>query len=729
MSKTAFERYSSFIQEYIYRKGWSNLREVQIEACEIILDTDDHLIIASGTATGKTEAAFFPILTMLEKETVNSISVLYISPLKALINDQFERLNNLLKESDIPVWAWHGDVPQSVKLHALKERRGILQITPESLEAMLMNRSGEAKQLFPDLRFIIIDELHSFMGSDRGLQLLCLLSRLQNIIKFEPRRIALSATLNDYSSAMQYLSNGTQKTTRMAGIHNHKRTIGLCVECFSVPLDEKHADVVLTKYKEFLYLNCFNKKCLIFTNSRGESERIIQDMKKMANKRRERDVFFFFFGSVSKSLRGEVEKALRDNKGPTVTAATLTLELGIDIGDLDTTIQLGAPFSCSSFVQRLGRSGRRTEISQMMFVSLYRESIKPTIECMPWDLLRSIAVIQLYIEEKWVEPFSLKNKPFSLLVHQTLSILMSYGELHPPELARKVLSLPPFQTTISIDEYRELIRHMIATDYIEKMDAGGLILGLAGEKLTKHHSFYAVFEDHKAFTVFSNELEIGSLDYCPNIDDVFVLSGFSWKVLSVDETRKRINVKALHNEKIPKWSSPSGYVHAKIIERMKQVLAEDDVYEYLQPNARMILYQARVRARESGITTASIINNNGFYLFPWVGTKELNTIRALLDCGLKNDLEITSVRSGLHYLHIKSKLSLDEIMDKIKNLVVDYTDPHLVLHSDVILDNSHSLKIDKYDYIVPNNLLKKAFLLNEMDVMKSVEILMNIVKF
>ena len=142
MSTSAFERYAHFIQEYIYRKKWTDLREVQVEACDAILDTDKHVIIASGTASGKTEAAFFPILTLLENSPSDSIGVMYIGPLKALINDQFERLGELLEDVEIPVWSWHGDISQSHKRKALKTAKGILQITPESLEALIMKHPG-----------------------------------------------------------------------------------------------------------------------------------------------------------------------------------------------------------------------------------------------------------------------------------------------------------------------------------------------------------------------------------------------------------------------------------------------------------------------------------------------------------------------------------------------------------------------------------------------------------
>ena len=326
MSNSAFERYAPFIQEYIFRKKWTDLREVQVEACEAIMDTNKHVIIASGTASGKTEAAFFPVLTLLEQSPSDSIGVMYIGPLKALINDQFERLNELLEDQDIPVWPWHGDVSQTTKKKALKTAQGILQITPESLEALLMRHPGDARRLFSDLRFIVIDEIHALMGEDRGLQVLCLLSRLETLIGCKPRRIGLSATLNDYQPAMDFLSAGSTAGAVAVGIQSHKRTISLCAESFVLPEDEHKASEVLKKYNEFIYSNCHTKKCLVFTNSRGNAEETIANMKSIAKARNERDVFFVHHGSVSASLRQETEHALIDNEGPTLAAATRTLE-------------------------------------------------------------------------------------------------------------------------------------------------------------------------------------------------------------------------------------------------------------------------------------------------------------------------------------------------------------------------------------------------------------------
>ena len=417
---SAFERYAPFIQEYIFRKKWKDLREVQVEACEEILDTDHHLIIASGTASGKTEAAFFPVLTVLDQNPSKSIGVVYIGLLKALINDQFRRLNDLLEEVDLPVWSWHGDVSSSQKKKALKEARGVLQITPESLEALVMRHPEDAKRLFSDLRFIIIDEIHALMGQDRGLQVLCLINRLEKLTGCKPRRIGLSATLNDYEPATRFLAAGSDVIATAVGISAQKRRLSLCIENFDIPQDECSAKSALAEYNSFLYDACHKQKCLIFTNSRANAEKTIGDLKKEAEKRGEPDVFYVHHGSISASLRQEAEEALKENDGPTVAAATLTLELGIDIGDLDSTFQIGAPFTCSSFVQRLGRSGRRTGKSKMLFINLneQEESADP-LDAMPWDLLRSIAIIRLYLDKRWVEPFETKKKPYSLLAHQS----------------------------------------------------------------------------------------------------------------------------------------------------------------------------------------------------------------------------------------------------------------------------------------------------------------------
>lgn len=719
MSQAAFERYAPFIQEYIYRKKWTDLREVQVQACSAILDTDDNVIIASGTASGKTEAAFFPILTILDKKPSSSVGVLYIGPLKALINDQFVRLNDLLADSELPVWPWHGDIAQTEKKRALKERRGVVQITPESLESLLMRAKGDVSKLFSDLRFVVIDEIHAFMGTDRGLQLICLLSRLENIAGCNPRRIGLSATLNNYDAAMKFLGAGSNHNNRSVVIGSSNRKVSLCVESFEVPKDLAKAKRVDKEYNEFLYKNCHNTKCLIFTNSRSEAEKTIADMKEIASRRHEPDVFFVHHGSISAQLRGEAESALRDTEGPTVTAATLTLELGIDIGDLDLIIQLGAPYTSSSFVQRLGRSGRRTGKSRMLFVERHSLSVNEGNVLIPWTLLRAIAIIQLYLEEKWVEPFVFKPKPFSVLAHQTLSTLVAYRQLSPPQLAKKVLSLPAFVGSISKEEYQKLLRYMLAKDYIERTEEDEIIIGLEGERLINRRSFYAVFRDEQGYAVYSVRGEVGTLDICPAVGEVFVLGGRSWKVDTVDERQRKVYVSPLKNKNIPTWYGGTGNIDNRVFQKMREILKTDTVYPYLTARAKNVLNQARQQCKNSHLIDSSLISvdDHTFLLCPWVGTKTFRTLKNLLLCGLKDSLRIYDVKEASNILSITTELDKIKFLDVLQSIDVPIEDP------DMVLEPERVPKVDKYDTMVPDDLLRVAYLHNEMDVPGAVQVL------
>ena len=360
MNSNPFFRLAPFIQEYIWRHNWDELRDVQVRAIDAILDTPGHVLISAGTASGKTEAAFFPMLTLLSEQRPESFGILYIGPLKALINDQFERISDLLDASGFPIFAWHGDRAQAEKNRAVTRPCGVLQITPEALEGLLMNHAGDAAHMFDGLRFIIIDELHAFTGTDRGIQLQCLLTRVDRLVDRRVRRVGLSATIHDYTAACAWLSAGTDLGCTLIESREGRRTLVLSMEHFTGD------DAALYDY---LYRESKNTKCLIFADGRSETERVVLELSGRANSNGEPDIFRVHHGSVSAASRTESERALRDSDGPNVVAATSTLELGIDIGGLDRVIQLGAPWSCSSFVQRLGRVGRRGTAAVMLFAT------------------------------------------------------------------------------------------------------------------------------------------------------------------------------------------------------------------------------------------------------------------------------------------------------------------------------------------------------------------------
>ena len=210
---SVFDRYAPFIQDYIYRNQWQTLRGIQVAAADVIFNTDENLLLTASTASGKTEAAFFPIISLFYEDPPQSVGCIYVGPLKALINDQFLRLNDLCAEADIPVWHWHGDVSQNHKSKLMKNPSGILQITPESLEALLLKKHSVIPKLFHDLRFIVIDEVHSMLRGDRGGQTLCLIERLSKLANANPRRIGLSATIGDPQTTGKFLSLGTGRKT------------------------------------------------------------------------------------------------------------------------------------------------------------------------------------------------------------------------------------------------------------------------------------------------------------------------------------------------------------------------------------------------------------------------------------------------------------------------------------------------------------------------------------
>ena len=741
MSKDAFERYAPFLQEYIYRKGWTDLRTVQAEAVEAILDTEDHVIIASGTASGKTEAAFFPILTKLSGEDLHSVGVLYIGPLKALINDQFSRLEELLKEQDIPVWPWHGDISSTVKARARKNARGILQITPEALEAMLIRSPKDAARLFCDLRFVVIDEIHAMMGTDRGLQLLCLLARTERAAGVSPRRIGLSATLHDYEPAMKFLGAGTDRKVRAIGLGTQNRKIALYVESFpGLPenpqedsVEEKDAKRVgWSMLTELLYRQTLGKKCIIFANSRSETEEIAHRLQRFAQSAqaagREENLYRIHHGSISAAHRKETEEALKEYNGGVTVAATSTLELGIDIGDLDAVMQVGAPTNCSGFVQRLGRSGRRSGLSRMLFAGVRDSRKADSPECFPWDLLQTIAVIELYRKERWVEPFTEKSKPYSLLAHQTLSTLMEKGALAPSDLARCVLTLPPFADRISLEEYRLLLRNMLEHAYLDRLDNGELLVGLTGESITAYYGFYSVFEDREEYEVRTPDGVIGTLGKAPAVNTVFLLSGRSWKAEEVDQERRVVYaVKAAGNPD-SMWSGQGAPLHGGIVQEVQRILRDTDSPAYLGTNAAALLKEARAYSDRAGMIDDQYLaaGPKELYLFPWLGSSGMNALSILLGRIYRKKLGISAVRKEDYYVFVRASESADEVIRGLKMLTVSPEELERIKAPLMKGDTWESdlnipLETDRYDFMVPEGLLHIAFFENTMDLNAAAE--------
>jgi len=721
-----FERFPDFIKEFIYSNSWEELRAVQIAAAKTIFESDNDLLLTSSTASGKTEAAFFPIITELYYDPPASIGALYIAPLKSLINDQFERIDTLLEESGIKVTHWHGDVAASHKKKLLSKPEGILQITPESLEAMLINRSNDIPRLFGDLRYVVIDEIHTLMGSDRGNQIICQLARISKLIGRSPRRIGLSATVGEPRSAADWLSAGSGRKTDIPVFEAEQIRWRLGMEHFFIhdkSLDQSGAtekgniadnSTALDAGYEYMYDCVKDKKSLVFSNSREDTEYVCATLRQIAEKRGERDIFLIHHGNLSASLREEAEMKMRDNDIHAVTCATVTMELGIDIGKLERIVQNDAPNSVSSFLQRLGRSGRRGQPPEMMTVFREEEPLPnaPLPQLIPWGLLRAIAITQLYIEERFIEPPTEKKQPMSLLFHQTLSVLASSGELSVAELAKRVLSLPPFKE-ISRDDYKALIVSMLNSDMIEMTEEKGLIIGLSGERLLGSFKFYAVFNDSEDFTVRCESEEIGTITTPPPAGDRFALAGKVWEVIETDVSRRLVYVKSVEGKVEISWPGDYGEIHTRILERMKQILCEDTVYPYLKENARRRLDIARRVARATGMTKNSLVHLGGYTwcLFPWLGTRSFRTLRKFITLHAHR-FGISGIEfEGCYYITFRmEKGDGEELIRYMREYVERYGIDPLTLVS------SKELPVfEKYDRFVPGELLRYAYSVDKLN--------------
>ncbi len=750
-----FERFPEFIREYIFTHRWESLRGVQVAAARTLFLTDHHLLLTSSTASGKTEAAFFPILSDLVERPPQSVGALYICPLKSLINDQFGRMEELLDMTGIRVTRWHGDVAQSHKKKLLEKPSGILQITPESLEAMLINRSNDILRLFGDLRYIVIDEIHTLTGTDRGNQIICQLARMGHLIGHTPRRIGLSATIGDPALAADWLAGDTGIPVDVPTFEEGKIRWRLGLEHFYIqnsktdqsshPHDleaqgseddtedmtpeeiaareqalkdvaRAMADGALPQVQsntldagyEYMYDCVKTKKSLVFSNSREETEYLCATLRQIAKARGERDVFLIHHGNLSASIREETEAKMKDEEIFAVTCATVTMELGIDIGRLERVLQNGAPNSVSSFLQRLGRSGRRGEPPEMMMVFREEDSLPntPLPQLIPWELLRGIAIIQLYIEERFIEPPLRRKMPMSLLFHQTLSVLAASGELTPKRLAERVLSLPPFQE-ITKEDYRTLMISMIEHDFIEMTEEKGLIVGMAGERLLKSFKFYAVFKDSEDFTVRAGSDEIGTITTPPPVGDRFALAGRVWEVEELDIQRKLIYVKQVDGKMEVSWPGDFGEIHTKILERMRRILEEDTVYPYLKPNAQKRVEVARHVARNTGMLEHSLVSLGGYTwcLFPWLGTRSFRTLRKFIArnaslCKISN-LEF----EGCYYMSFRMERGND--YDLISHLAGIAESDGIDCRS--LVQSGETPLFEKYDEHIPGELLRKAY--------------------
>ncbi len=748
-----FKRYAPFIQDYIYRSGWQSLRSVQNAAGDAIFNTEENVLLTASTASGKTEAAFFPMLTLLYEDPSSTVGILYIAPLKALINDQFGRLNEVCEEAGIAVSRWHGDVAQTRKRKLLKKPSGILQITPESLESLMINKHMEIPSLFGDLRFIVIDEIHSLLRADRGLQTFCLIERLCRLAGCRPRRIGLSATIGNPEDAGKFLSSGSGRRTVIPGFERGKEVWRLSMEHFfntAPQADEKEplpfntapqadgkeplpfstapqADGADSFESDgntapkgadpgigYIFDHTRGKKCLVFTNSREECEAVCQQLRQYCEVNHEPDRFLIHHGNLSASYRESAEEDMKDDESLMSVCATATLELGIDIGRLERAFQIDAPFTVSGFLQRMGRTGRRGDPSEMWFVMReeHTEARAMLPETIPWYLIQGIALVQLYIEERFVEPPRMDRLPYSLLYHQTMSTFASAGEMTPGELASRVLTLSCF-SRVTQEDYRVLLRHLLEIDHIQRTENGGLIPGLAGERVVNNYKFYAVFQENIEYTVRTGSEQLGTIVKPPPPGDKIAIAGRVWVVEEVDHRRRDVYCSLVRGNIPAYFGDVAGDIHTRILERMFGVLAEEKRYPYLMKHAVCRLSDAREAFRKSGMGERPLIHLGGktCALFPWLGSYAFLALERFLKLRCGRRLGLKGMNPSRPYcLQFTMQVSEEEFYQIVKEEAEGEIDPMELLYPQEIP------VFEKYDEYVPPELVRKGFAHGVLDV-------------
>lgn len=625
----SFELLAEPIRKFIRDKGWEQLRPIQNAAISKILGSDENFILASRTASGKTEAAFLPILSKVNFND-SGVQVLYISPLIALINDQFYRVEELCKNLDVTVTKWHGEANKTLKDRLIKHPTGIVLITPESLEAMFVNKPFNVKQLFSNLRYVVIDEIHSFIGTDRGTQLKSILSRLQRVNSNSFSIVGLSATIGDYNEAKRF--TGDELKTKVLLDRTAKEINGL----FRFFKNENE-ELPLELLKD-LYIETKDNKVLIFPNSRGRAEEVAVKLKKISDRVKGHPNYFSHHSSVDREVREYVEYFAKNNKRHNFCiSCTSTLELGIDIGSVDEVVQIDATHSIASLIQRVGRSGRKDGESSNLF--LYATT--------QWTLLQSIACWLLY-KESFIEPPEINEKPYDILVHQALSITKGNSGILLIELIKQLKENSAFNL-IEQPEIEEILQHLIEIDFLEKLQHE-VIIGVDGEKVVNSREFYSVFKTEENFKVVNAGNTIGEIPFSPQIieDENILLSAKIWKIKFVDLKAKKIEVIPAKDGKKPMFYGGGAVVHQKIREKMLEVLYSKTDYDFLdEPSFDEIemmrkdfaVFDIKDLQSERPLLTAE----KHLQLFTFTGTRINRMIQLLLNiAGIKNTLDDSS---------------------------------------------------------------------------------------
>lgn len=558
---SAFARFPPRLQEAIVsRLGWTSLRPVQELAGEAILDGKNAIVLAP-TAGGKTEACMFPALASLIEREPDGVGVIYIAPIKALLNNQDERLGTYAEMVGLHRFVWHGDVADNAKRRFVKEPAEILMTTPESLEVMLVSPRTPVERLFKDLRLIVIDEVHALAGTDRGAHLMSVIERLAPSSQNDIQRVGLSATVGNPDQILAWIKG----SSRREGVVVDPPKNPVKRELF-IGLHESVAELAGEAAAR-----ADGKKSLFFCQSRALTETVAERMRG-----RSIDVFVHH-SSVSLEERRAAEERFAHGTNACIVC-TSTLELGIDVGDLDLVFQANAPSTVSSFMQRMGRTGRRDG-----------STANTTFLCEdPEAVLQAVALVEL-ARGGWVERVPHQERCWPVLVHQLLALTLQFGAISAERCWEQLSRVPDFGS-ISRAEFDAVIEHMRKEEFL--FESGGLLsMGQQAEKRFGKKNFlelYAVFSSPVLYRVQTQAgRDIGSLeqDFVDRLVEQmssFLLGGRAWTVERVAHDDRLVVVREAPGGVKPTWGGfiPQ-HLGFELCQAMKRVLTEAVRYPYV----------------------------------------------------------------------------------------------------------------------------------------------------
>ncbi len=675
----AFDRLAPPLQKWIRQEGWPSLRPIQIQGINAIIGTDSDVIITAATAGGKTEAAFLPLISKVLTENSaqgGGFDLVYVGPLKALINDQTSRLEDMCREAELPVVPWHGDIGSGVKSRALKKPGGVLLITPESLEALFVRRGTSIAALFGATYAVVLDELHTLLDSERGIQLRSLITRMEIATGRKIRRVGLSATLGDTSLARHFLrrdapddvllceagGGGAEFQVQLRGYLSG----GKAPEGEDATEEDHSAEAAIAAH---LFEKLRGTNNLVFAGARGKVELYADRLRLLGEVQGIPQEFYPHHASLSREHREFVEKRLKDANLPTTAICTSTLELGIDIGSVTCVGQIGAPFTVASLAQRLGRSGRRAgqpSILRQYQVEVSLDKGSHLADRLRLGLVRAVAMIELYLQ-KWYEPPRSSALHLSTLVHQILSVIAERGGASAERLYVTLCRKGPFHA-VDAAMFQAVLRQIGSPDIalIEQSDNGLLLLGEKGERLVEHYSFYAVFNTPEEFRLVEQGKELGTLPVTnvvmPGMTIIF--SGRRWEIVEIHDIEKVILVTKSKGGAPPLFGGDPGEIHNRVVGKMFEVLEGESVPIYLDSQAATLLEEARRNFElvEAGVNRVIETGESSHLIATRKGSVITNTLAlALGDFGF----ETTTYDGFIEVRKNKADIGLEDALSMI----------------------------------------------------------------